>query len=64
MRYQERGPVNGKATSITPTVAILTYKGLADGTCEGEKLLDLWGTTIAIKDGDTWKAAYIFEAPV
>ena len=59
------GPVNGKATfSITPTVAILTYKGLADGTCEGEKLLDLWGTTIAIKDGDTWKAAYIFEAPV
>jgi hypothetical protein len=27
------------------------------------KLEPLWGTTVAIKDGDSWKAVYIFETP-
>lgn len=57
------GPVDGMATSITPTVAVLTFKGNADGTCEGQKLHNLWGTSIYVKEGDAWKAAYIFEAP-
>ena len=55
---------DGKATMIADNVAILTYKGTAIGTCGPMKLEPLWGTTVAIKDGDSWKAAYIFEMPV
>ena len=58
------GPTDGMASSISPTVAILTYKGNADGTCDGQKLQNLWGTSIFVKEGDMWKAAYIFETPM
>lgn len=54
---------NAKATSITKDVAILTYKGTAVGTCEGEKLGPLWGNSIFVKEGDIWKVAYVFEVP-
>lgn len=57
------GPSNGHAVSISPTVALLTYRGDADGTCEGQKLGPLWGTTVFVKDGGQWKAAYLFESP-
>jgi ketosteroid isomerase-like protein len=55
---------NSEATEISPGVAILTYKGHASGTCDGHPLMDLWGTTVSVKEGDTWKAAYIFETPM
>lgn len=51
-------------TSLTADAAILTYKGHAEGTCGGEPLKDLWGTTVAVKEGDKWKAVYIFETPM
>ncbi len=57
------GPSDAVGSSISPTVGILTYKGNAEGTCEGQKLENLWGTTIFVKEGEAWKAAYIFETP-
>jgi ketosteroid isomerase-like protein len=55
---------DGKAKSITKDAAILNFKGTAVGTCGEMKLEPLWGTTVAIKEGDTWKAVYIFETPI
>ena len=55
---------DGKATMITKDAAILTYKGTAVGTCGPVKLEPLWGTTVAVKEGETWKAVYIFETPM
>ena len=55
---------DAKASSLNATTAILTYKGHAEGTCDGQPLFDLWGTTVAVKDGDKWRAVYIFETPM
>jgi ketosteroid isomerase-like protein len=55
---------DGKATQIANNVAILTFKGTAVGTCGGAKIEPLWGTTVAVKEGDKWKAVYIFETPM
>ena len=55
---------DGEATMIAPNVAILTFKGTAEGTCGTMKIEPIWGTTVAVKEGDTWKAVYIFETPI
>ncbi|PYT00842.1 MAG: hypothetical protein DMF63_05930 [Acidobacteria bacterium] len=55
---------DGKATSIGKDVAVLVAKGTAVGTCGDMKLAPLWSTTVFVKEGDMWKAAYIFETPV
>ncbi|MEO8041662.1 MAG: nuclear transport factor 2 family protein [Acidobacteriota bacterium] len=55
---------DSKATSITKDAAILVYKGTATGTCGDMKLEPLWGTTVFVKEGDAWKAVYIFETPI
>ncbi len=55
---------DGKAAQIAPNVAIFTYKGTAEGTCGDMKLTPLWGMTVAVKEGDMWKAAYLFESPM
>jgi ketosteroid isomerase-like protein len=55
---------DGKASMINADVAILTYKGTAVGTCGDMKLTPIWGTTVAVKEGATWKAVYIFETPM
>ena len=53
----------GKATQITSDVAILTYKGAADAICNGQPIEPIWGTTIFLKSGDTWKPMFIVESP-
>ncbi|MGD9563789.1 MAG: nuclear transport factor 2 family protein [Pyrinomonadaceae bacterium] len=54
---------DGAATTLSPTVAILHFKGVAEGTCDGQKLLPLWGTNIYVKDGGNWKLAAGIERP-
>ena len=49
---------DGAGTMLSPTVGILTFKGAADGTCYGQKVGPIWGTSIYVKDGDTWKWAF------
>jgi len=54
---------DGSSTSITPTVEILTIKGTADGTCDGQKNGDLYQTAIYVKEGDVWNLGYLLEVP-
>jgi ketosteroid isomerase-like protein len=54
---------DGVATSIAPNVEILTLKGTADGTCDGQKNSPLWQTAVYVKEGDAWKLAFMFESP-
>jgi ketosteroid isomerase-like protein len=52
---------DGFASALSPTVEILTSKGTADGTCNGQKNDDLFHTAVYVKEGDAWKIAYMFE---
>ena len=52
------------STPFGKDMGIVTLKGSADGTCDGKPVGSLIGTYVLVKDGDTWKAAMIFESPV
>jgi Domain of unknown function (DUF4440) len=49
---------DGAGTMLSPTVGILTFKGTADGTCYGQKVGVVWGTSVYVKDGENWKWAF------
>ncbi|HYJ91346.1 MAG TPA: nuclear transport factor 2 family protein, partial [Pyrinomonadaceae bacterium] len=51
------------SAAISPTLNILFFKGTADGTCGGQKVLPIEGTSFYVKEGDTWKLAFGFETP-
>jgi hypothetical protein len=53
---------DGVATSVSPTVEILTGKGTANGTCDGQKNGDIYQTAFYVKEGDTWKLAFMIES--
>lgn len=53
---------DGVATALSPTVEILTGKGSADGTCDGQKNGTLYQTAFFVKDGTAWKLAFMFES--
>ncbi len=50
-------------TMLSPTVGILTFKGSADGTCYGQKLGPIWGTSVYVRDGDAWKWVFGINLP-
>lgn len=50
------------ASALSPTVEILTGKGTADGTCDGQKNGSLYQTAVFVKEGDAWKLAFMFES--
>ena len=50
-------------TMLSPTVGILTIKGTAEGTCYGQKVGPVWGTSVYVKDGDAWKWAFGINLP-
>lgn len=50
-------------TMLSPTVGILQFKGGADGTCYGQKVGPIWGTSIYVKDGDAWKWTFGINVP-
>ena len=54
---------DGFSTAISPTVEILTLKGTADGTCDGQKNGPLYQSAVYVKEGETWKLAFMFESP-
>lgn len=51
------------ATMLSPTVAILTFKATADGTCFGQKVGPVWGSSIYVKYGDAWKWTFGINVP-
>jgi ketosteroid isomerase-like protein len=46
---------DAKATMLSPDAAILTFHARADGTCFGQKIGPVWGSSIYVKDGASWK---------
>lgn len=51
---------DGFATTLSPTVEMLTRKGTAEGTCGGQNIGGnaIWGVSIYVKEGDAWKFAF------
>jgi hypothetical protein len=50
---------------VGPDVAVLTFKGAQDYTCDGKKgPANVWSASIYIREGDKWKAAFYAETPV
>ena len=48
-----------------PDVAILTFKGTQDATCDGKKSpANVYSVSVYAREGDKWKAAFYAEAPV
>jgi len=48
---------------LSPTVGILTFKAAADGTCYGQKVGPVWGTSVYVKRGDVWKWTFGMNLP-
>jgi Domain of unknown function (DUF4440) len=56
---------DGVGTSISPAVGILTVKATIVGTCGGKDISGqkIYGTSVYVKDGDTWKWVFGFNSP-
>lgn len=55
---------DASGTSLGKDAGLLTFKGTVEGNCEGFPLTALWGTTVYVKNGDSWKAVLIIEQQV
>ncbi len=51
------------ATMLSPTVGILTFKAAANGTCYGQKVEPIWGTSVYVKHGNAWKWTFGINLP-
>ena len=51
---------DGEGTLLSPTIGILNRTGTAEGSCNGQKLpsVPIYGTSVYVKDGDSWKLAF------
>ncbi len=54
---------DGVGTMLSPTVGILRHTGAAAGTCFGQEVGPVWGTSVYVKDGDAWKWAFGINLP-
>jgi hypothetical protein len=50
-------------TMLSPTAAILTFNATADGTCYGQKVGPVHGTSIYVKEGTTWEWTFGINVP-
>jgi ketosteroid isomerase-like protein len=57
------GITDANATVLSPTVRILTFKATADGTCYGQKVGPVWGSSVYVKHGDKWKWTFGINLP-
>ena len=57
------GVTDATATMLSPDVGILTFKATADGTCFGQKVGPVWGSSIYVKYGDAWKWTFGINVP-
>lgn len=50
---------------VGPDVAVLTFKGVQDYTCDGKKgPAEVRSSSIYVREGDKWKSAFYAETPV
>ena len=55
---------NAARTMLSPTTGILTFEATADGTCYGQDVNSvIWGTSVYVKHGDTWKWTFGINVP-
>lgn len=54
---------DARATMLSPAVGILTFHASADGTCFGQKVGPIWGSSIYVRDGATWKWTFGINLP-
>jgi len=54
---------NAAGTMLSPMVGILTFKARADGTCYGQKVGPVWGSSVYVKYGDVWKWTFGINLP-
>jgi ketosteroid isomerase-like protein len=57
------GVTDATATMLSPGVGILTFKATADGTCFGQKVGPIWGSSIYVKYGNAWKWTFGINVP-
>lgn len=50
-------------TMLSPTVGILTFKAPPDGTCYGQKIGPVWGSSVSVKSADVWKWTFGINLP-
>jgi ketosteroid isomerase-like protein len=55
--------IDATATMLSPTVGILTFTGTADGTCYGQTVGPIWGSSVYVKDGNAWRWAFGINTP-
>ena len=53
-----------KVTFLNSGAALLTYKGVADGTCAGTAIPTVWASSVYVNRGGRWMAASHQETPV
>lgn len=53
-----------QTTQVTPDVVVLSYKATVQGTCNGQKVPDVWATSTYVKRGGKWIAVYHTETPL
>ncbi|MEO6655844.1 MAG: nuclear transport factor 2 family protein [Pyrinomonadaceae bacterium] len=52
-------------TMLGADVAVLTFKGTQDGTCDGKKVpAAVWASSVYVRESDKWKALLYVENPV
>jgi hypothetical protein len=52
-------------TMLGNDVAVLTFKGTQDGTCDGKKVpATVWASSVYVREGDKWKALLYVENEV
>ncbi|MBS0365334.1 MAG: nuclear transport factor 2 family protein [Proteobacteria bacterium] len=54
---------DAQATLLSPTVAILTFHASADGACFGQKIGPVWGSSVYVKHGATWRWNFGINVP-
>jgi hypothetical protein len=53
---------NGFGTSLSPNVEMLTFQGVADGTCFGQKNGSQDSMSVYVKEDGAWKLAFAYSA--
>lgn len=54
--------VDGAATSLSPSIAMLTFRGILEGTCGGQEVPPIHGTSVYTREGDAWKLAFTMNS--
>ncbi|HEY2823001.1 MAG TPA: nuclear transport factor 2 family protein [Candidatus Acidoferrum sp.] len=50
-------------TMLSPRVRVLTFKAAADGTCYGQKVGPIWGSSVYVKSANVWKWSFGINLP-